>query len=66
MPAGQERPDGLLGRSFQQLRGLVDRFVETRSGPAQIEKYASMPWSRTASAPGPIEPAKASIGQWSE
>ena len=31
-------------------------------GPGQIEKYASMPCSRTASAPGPIEPARASDG----
>ena len=35
-------------------------------GPGQIEKYASIPCSRTASAPGPIEPANARTGQWSE
>src|ERR1700677_2786674 len=31
-------------------------------GPGQIEKYASMPSSRTASAPGPIVPARAMVG----
>ena len=64
-PAREEGPDRLLGGALEQLGGAADGLVE-RIGPGQRLKIGVDPFARTSSAPGPIEPARASVGQPSD